>query len=239
MGFLLSGGPHDGEAGGNDHHGGDQKYILAKNQQGKGGGGHAGDGRAVFPGAEPLLYENGDEQGGEGKLHALVVDGQQGSGQCTQQSAGDPVDMVEQGDPEAVAAAADPLRNLVPGNQGIGLICKTEDQIGLFPSGVLVGTDHGDAVKQMPGIHHKGSQRSCQQAGSGGQQGHCHILHGAGVDKQAHGPGPEHAEAALLHQNAEAEAKKNIPRHHRNGVQKGGAKKVLVQRNHSLFVKHM
>ena len=87
----------------------------------------------------------------------------------------------------------------------------------------------------MPGIHHKGSQRSCQQAGSGGQQGHCHILHGAGVDKQAHGHRPKTAVAALVHDDAEAEAQKHIAGHDGDGVQKGGIYRGFFHEYHLSF----
>ena len=216
MGFLLSGSAHEGQQQGNGDHGRDQKYVAAENQQAAQGGGHTDEGGAMVFGAEPLFHENGDEQGGQSKIDAFKIDGQYASGQTSQHSTGNPVKVVERGYQQTVTQ----IRLLLPGYQGIGLVGKSKDQIRLFLSGTLVGIDHGNAVKQMPGIDHKGSQGCCQQTCSGGQQGNGHILHGAGVNKQTHGPGPKPAEAAALHEDTESEAQKHITGHDRQGIQK-------------------
>ena len=117
----------------------------------------------------------------------------------------------------------DPLRGLLPGDQGVGLVGQGEDQIGLCITGAFVGIDHGNAVEQVTGVDHQGGQGGGQQAGAPGQQAHGHILHGTGIDEQAHGHGPQAAVAALVHNDAEAKAQEHIAGHDRDRVQKGPA----------------
>ena len=50
-----------------------------------------------------------------------------------------------------------------------------------------------------------------------------------------HSPGPEHAIAALMHENAKTEAKKHISRHNRNRIPEGGAQKLFVQEKITRF----
>ena len=64
--------------------------------------------------------------------------------------------------------AAEALRGLGTGHQGVGLIGEGENQVGLFLSGTLVGIHHGDAVKQMPGIDHERRQGCGQETCSAG-----------------------------------------------------------------------
>ncbi len=186
-------------------------------------------------GAEPLLHEDGDEQRGEDKFDALIIDGQQGAGQRSQHCASHPVSLVKQGHQEAILVAAHACGRLVFGHQGVGFIGEGEDQVGLLPSGALVGVHHGNAVKQVAGVDQQSGQGGGEQPRAAGQQADGHILHGARVDKQAHGGGPEHTIAAPVHQNAKAEAQEHIPGEHREGVKKGGSNGRFFHESSSLF----
>ena len=187
-------------------------------------------------GGEPLLHKNGDEKGRQHKVDALEADGDQRPGETAQHRACHPVDLVEKGYQQAVAVPVRVVVHLLPGDQGVGLVRQGEDQIGLGP-GALVAIHHGDAVKEVPGVDHQAGQCGDQQAGSAGHQAHRHILHGAGVDKDAHSQGPEDAVAVFAQENAEAEAQEEVAGHHGDRVQKGPAKEVFVHKIRSLCVK--
>ena len=49
------------------------------------------------------------------------------------------------------------------------------------------------------------------------QQAHADVLHGAGVDQDAHGQGPDNAITCRPQENAEPDSQHNIPRHHGEG----------------------
>lgn len=55
------------------------------------------------------------------------------------------------------------LQICMPATQeGIGLIRQGKDHVRLISAGISVGIDHGDAVEQMPGIHHDGCEHRRQ-----------------------------------------------------------------------------
>jgi len=137
--------------------------------------------------------------------------------------------MIKDRDPETVAVFADAFRNMNLGNQGVGFIRQTEDQIGFLSACIFVGIDHGDTVEQMPGVDNESRQSSGQQAGSGGQQRNSHILHGACINKQAHGGRPEYTKSALLHQDTETKSQEHIAGHNGNRIQKRGSEKLFFQ----------
>ena len=230
MGFPPSRFPHNGKHYGNDHHGGDQEDISAENQQADHGGNHADDSGQVIFGAEPLFHKDRDEQSGENEFNTLVVDGQQGTGQTAQDGAGHPIDLVEQGHQEAIGVAVHALRRLILGNERVGFVRQGKDHVRLFLAGSFVRIHHRDAVKQVPGVYQKGSHSGSQQPCPGGKQADGHILHGTGINKQTHCRGPDNAIAALVQQDAEAEAQKHIPGKYGDGVQKSGADGVLFHR---------
>ena len=234
IGIPPSGFAQQHQQQGDDRHGGDQENVLSKHRQTQGGGSQAGDGGEVILRAEPLLHENGDEQGGEDEFDALIIDGDQRARQRTQHGARDPVNLVEQGNQEAVAVAGQAFRGLVPGNQGIGFVRQGKNKVGLFLAGALVGIHHGDTVEQVPGVDNEGGQGGGQQPGAAGQEAYRHVLHGTGVDKQAHGGRPEHAVAMLVQQDTKAEAQEDVARHHRHGIEKSGSHRVLFHRGFPL-----
>lgn len=226
---------HD-QNGSDETHGGDQEYILSKNQQADGSGGHAHDGREMVLCVEPLFHKNGDEQGSENEFDAFKIQGQQASGQGAQGSAANPPALVKKGYQQAVAVEGDPVWGLIPGNERIGFVGQGKNKVGLFLSGPLVGINHGDAVKQVTGIDNQCGQRCGDQACTTGEKAHGHILHGAGENKQAHGNGPQAAVAALVHDDAKTEAKEYIAGHDRNGIQKGCADGAFTHGKSSLFL---
>jgi len=130
--------------------------------------------------------------------------------------------------------AAEPFRRRILRDKGIGIVGQGKKKVGLCPAGALVGVYHGDSVEKMPGIYHKGGQGSGQEICAAGQQTDSHVLHGTGIDEQTHGAGPERAVAALLHDDAEAEAKEEITGHNRNSIQKRGVNRFLFH-NYQLF----
>ena len=217
-GIPPSGLGQQGQRRGNQRHGGDQENVLPKEQQAKCRGCHADQGGEVMFGAEPLLHKDGDKEGGEDKVDAFVVDGNQISCQTAQGGTQYPVAVVQQGNCEAVAMAAHALRHLVLRNQGVSFVGQGEDQIGLFLSGTLVGIHHGDAVEKVAGIDHQGGQDSGQQTGAAGKEADSYILHGAGINEDAHSQRPPESVPVLLQQDAEAETQENVPGHDGQGV---------------------
>ena len=235
MVLLLSCFAGSGQNQRNDHHGGDQKDILAEDQKADGSGCYTGDGGNVVFVAEPLLYKDGDEQGCQNKFDAFVVDGDQRTGNRSQNGTGNPVDLIEQGNQKAVAMAGDAIRCTVLGDQGVGLVGQRENQIGLLLACSFIGIHHGDAVKQVAGIDGQGRQRSRQQTGPAGKETDSHILHGSGIDKEAHGCGPENTVSVLVQQDTEAEAEKQITGHNGDGIQKCGTDSFFLHRDPFLF----
>ena len=231
MGGLLSGLAQCRQGNGDNHHRGNQKNIPAEKEKTGGGGNRTDDGGGVVVGAEPLLHKNGDEQGGEDEFDALVIDGDQRSCQGAKYRACHPVDLVEEGDQEAVAVVADPFGGLTPGNQGISFVRQGKNKVGLLLSGTLVGSHHGDAVKQVPGIDHQSGQRGGEKSRTAGEEADGHVLHGTGIDEQTHGSGPGDTVAALLQQDAESEAQEDVAGHHGNGVPESGTQGGFVQKN--------
>jgi len=225
---------HDQNCG-DEAHGGNQEYIPAKDDQASRGGGDAYKGREVVFGTEPLLHKDRNKQGGEDEFDALEIQGQQISGSCAEKGSAHPPALVEKGDQQAITVKRQPLRGAVLGDERISLVGQGKDQIRLLLSSPLVGIYHGNAVEQVAGIDHKCGQGRGKQAGTAGEEADCHILHGAGVDKQAHGHRPKTAVAALVHDDAEAEAQKHIAGHDRDGVQKGGIYRGFFHEYHLSF----
>ena len=223
MVFPPSGFAQDGEQGGDGQHGGNQENLRPKQQQAHRRHPKAGEGGNVILGGEPLFHEDGDKQGGEDKVDALQIHRQQGTGQTTHHGTGNPVELIQDRHQQTVAVAVDSLRDM--GDQGVGLIGEGKNQVGLFLSGAFVGIHHGDAVKQVPCVDQEGGHGGGEQSGAAAEQADGHILHGPGVDEQAHGGGPDQTVARLLQGNAESEAQEQVAGHHRHGVQKGGSKK--------------
>ena len=148
-------------------------------------------------GAQPLLNEDGDEQGGQCKIDAGEVQ-REISQQGADSGAQHPVALVKQGYQKIVADAVDPVREYRAGDQRIGFIGQCENQIGLFLPRLLVGIHHGQPIEEMPRVDHQRGQRGGSQTGATRQQLHAHILHGAGVNKDAHGDRPGQPVAVLL-----------------------------------------
>ena len=121
MGSLLSGFAHQNQAGSNDYHGGNQKYISAEDNETYDRSGHTYDGRTMIFCTEPLFYEDSHKQSSKGKVHTFIVDGQQAACQSTQNRTGNPVEMIEQGYQKTVAFGVDAFQNLQLRNQRIGL----------------------------------------------------------------------------------------------------------------------
>lgn len=169
--------------------------------------------------AQPLLNEDGDEQGGEGKINSGEIHWEI-SRQRAQNRAQDPVALVKQGDEKAVADSLHILRQF-PGNKGIGFIRQGENQIGLPPPGAFVGLDHGEPIEQVAGVHHQCGQGGGEKTGTAGEQADAHILHGTGVDKQAHGQCPQRAVAILLQNDSETYPQKQVACHDGEGIPKG------------------
>lgn len=188
-----------GQQQGDGDHGWDQENIAAEDQQAQGSCRNAGNGRQMVFGAEPLLHEDGDKQGGQHEIDALIIQRDQPARQCAQQTACHPVALVEHRHQEAIAVAAEALGGLVLGDEGISFVGQGKNKVGLFPACTLVGVHHRDAVEQVTGIDHQGGQGGGQEAGATGQQAHGNILHGAGVNKQAHAQAPAGAVAVLGH----------------------------------------
>ena len=228
---------HEGQGHGDDDHGGDQEQIPSEQRQTECRGGYADDGGLVVIGAEPLLHENGDEQGSQGKVDALEVERQHRAGDTAYHGADDPVDLIEEGHQKAVAVAADTVGHLVLGDQGVGLVGEGEDHVGLFLAGALVGIYHRDAVKQMPGIDQQGGHSSGKKPGTAGKQTDGQILHGTGINEQTHSQRPENTVAALVQHDAKPEAKEQIPGHHRNRIQKRGPDSAFFHKDPSDFGK--
>ena len=224
---LLSGLAQGGQQNGDQNHGGNQENVLSKDQKAYHSGDNANDGGKVIFGTEPLLHKNRHKEGSQDKVDAFIVQGDQGTHQTAQHRSGHPVNLVEEGNQEAVAMTADAFRHLVLRNQRIGFVRKGENQVGLLPACTLVGIHHGDAVKQVAGIDHQGGQGCEQKTGTAGHQADSHILHGTGIDKPAHGQGPENTVSAFVQQNAKTEAQKQVSCHYRNRVQKRGANCLL------------
>ena len=158
----------------------------------------------------PLAQKHRDKQRCQGKVDPLKVERQHRSRQGAQCRSGDPVEMVQQRQPETVGEAS-----LLSGtNQGIGLVRQSEDQIGFAPSGVPVAVQHGDAVKEMPGVDKQRGERRGEDPGSGGHEPDAGELHGPRIDEYAHAQGPSQAVAPEPQQNAESRPQHQITGHH-------------------------
>jgi len=226
---------HQDQGRGNGRHGGDQENILPKNQKANNRGSYADDGGQVILCVEPLLHKDRYKEGRQHEVDALVIDGDEGPGEASQHGPSHPVALVQGGYQQTVAMAADALGELLPGNQGVGFVGQGEDQVGLFLPGTLVGIHHGNAVEEMTGVDHQGGQGGDQQACSAGHQADGHVLHGPGVDEQAHGEGPSGPVAIAVQEDAKAEAQKEIAGHYRHSVEKCCPKGLLAHGNQLTF----
>ena len=105
----------------------------------------------MVPGAAPLVHEYRDEEGCQGKVDALGGEGQDPAQDGAQGGTGHPITLIEQAHQKII-----PLGVRPGAVEGVGLVRQGEDQVWLAPAGVAVFVDHGNAVKEVPGVDHQG-----------------------------------------------------------------------------------
>ena len=173
---------------------------------------------------EPLLQEDDHEHGGHHKIQTFGVEGNQGAEEPAQGSAGDPIQLIQCRDPEEKPALVNFRRNSGGAGDGEGLVTQAENQVGLFPAGVLISVQQSDSVEQVPGVDHQGHDEGLDGIERPQQQTGGDELHGAGVNRQADEQGIPEGKTGNLHENPVGHAQKQVACQNGNGVGKGGPK---------------
>ena len=193
----LTGLASGGEQNGNQYHGRNQEDILAKDHQAQHSGYHTHNGREVVFVGKPLLCEERNKQRSQDEFNTLKADRDEVTGNRADHTACHPVKMVQQGDKETVGVLFHAFRGLILCYQGVSLVGKGENQIGLFLAGVLIGIDQRDAVENVPGIQQENGDSRGQNRGVACQETDGQKLSGACVHEQGHGKGPGQAVTSL------------------------------------------
>ena len=223
------------QQGRNHDHGRNQENLTAEQNEGYGGGADTDDGGNMVSGAEPLLHEHGDEQGSQNEFNTLKVDWEQRTGQTAQHTADDPVDLVKQGDPEAVFLSFFLWLILRLADQGISLVRQGKDHIEGLCAHALIGFQHRDTVKKMAGVDQQCGDGRGQQGSAGGQQADSQILTGACIHEHRHKKGPDKAVALFVQQNTEAHAQEQVAGQHGNRIDESGFDCGIFHGDHLSF----
>ena len=164
----------------------------------------------------PLVQKDDDEHGCHHKVHTLGAEGQDRAHHRAETRAGDPVDLVQQGDEEHEPAPVHPFRRFGGAGDGEGLVAHGVDHIKTAQPVALVPLQHGKAVEQMPRLDHQGHQEGRQRRKSPQQKACQHELQRAAVDDGAHQHGHPDRQPQRLHVNAVPYAQHEIPGKHRH-----------------------
>ncbi len=105
-------------------------------------------------GGFPLLHKDHQKQCGHGKINTGGIDRQEISDQGTDDTAEDPVKMIQSRNEEKEPFPADVLRRFGGADQRISLIGQRKDQVRFQFPAVLVTVQHGQTVEQMSCIDH-------------------------------------------------------------------------------------
>ena len=115
---------------------------------------------------QPLLDKDDDEECRHRELYAVCIDGELRTNQSADGCARGPVELVEKCDKEHEPACIDPLRNFCRIVDGEGLVTHAIDEVGLLPACAAIFFKHGDAVEDVPPLHHE-----CEEKGLHGGKG--------------------------------------------------------------------
>ena len=170
---------------------------------------------------QPLISKDYNKQCCHDKIHTFCIEVDQGTKECTERAADDPVNVIQHGDKQIEPSLVHTVRNRGCSNQRIGLIGQFMDQQKLFLSGVFVFVDDGKTVEEMPYLDHQCHDRGGDQAGTACEQVDRHILHRAGINKDGHKESPDKRISVAFKQYAKAHTKKKIACHNRKCVRKG------------------
>ena len=110
----------------------------------------------------------------------------EGAEQPAQRGAGEPVEMIQKRHEEHKPPLIHIPRNISRIVDGKAFVTHPEDEIEGFPSISAVFFQHGDTVKQMPGVDHKSHGERLKGAERSEQEIHCDELHTAGKDSNTH-----------------------------------------------------
>ena len=136
------------------------------------------------------LQEQHHEQRRQSKVQARSVKGEETPQQAAQCCARNPVEVVQQGDPEVEIPPGHAFRRLQSGHQGKRLVAQHVDQKRPNLSQALVFVQQAQPVEHVPGIDHDGQQKRLHGVKSRSQQRDGHKLHTAAESDGAHEDGP-------------------------------------------------
>ena len=124
----------------------------------------------MVPGFLPLVDEHDDKQCRHDELDACRIKMYDISQKGSRGRACDPVDLVEQRDEKHKPAFVNIRGRRHGAVDRKGFVAHPIDQIGLFPTRILVLFQHGDPVEQVPRIDHQRQEKGMQRMKGGQQQ---------------------------------------------------------------------
>ena len=152
------------------HHGGDHHVVRSEHRQaGSGAEDPHPPGGPVLR-LLPLLQEQHHEQRRQSKVQARSVKGEETPQQAAQCCARNPVEVVQQGEPEVEVPPGHAFRRLQSGHQGKRLVAQHVDQKRPNLSQALVFVQQAQPVEHVPGIDHDGQQKRLHGVKSRSQQ---------------------------------------------------------------------
>ena len=166
---------------------------------------------------QPLFQENHHEHGSHDKIQPFCAEGNQRSENSSQSSPENPVKVIQQRHKKHEPSPVHILRNLCRIVDGKSLITHAENQINLFQSRPPEPVQHGDAVKQVPGVDHQRHGQRLQRIERPQKQIHRHKFHRPRKDRQTHDHGVPETESGHIHINPIGHSQKPEPGKNRDG----------------------
>jgi len=178
----------------------------------------------------PLVEEDDHEHGRHDEIDALSAEGQDSAEGRAHGRAGDPVDLVQQGDEEHEPALIHALGRLCRTGDGKGLVAHGEDHVGAAQAVAAVALQHGQAVKKMPCLDHQRHQKGRHRRKAAQKQRRQHEFQRAAVHYRTHQGRQPDWQAQRLHIDAVAEAQHQISGKHRQRLRRCGPERAPRRR---------
>ena len=220
------------ETGGDTEKRRDDKAVGAQKEETEKGGTETAEYRNVLFDFFPLVDDDGDEQRRHGKVDAGGVEGDEGAGDAPEETAENPVALIENGNEKEVIFLGYILRGIDGTEQRIGFIGEGENHIGAELSHEFEFLQHGKAVEAMAGVEGELTKKGIEKPHPGNQHIDGDKLSHAGVDDEAHQHRPVPGVAQIDKEDAEGDAHKDIARDDGNGFGKGGGEAFADFRFH-------
>ena len=139
----------------------------------------------------PAVHEDGKEEGGEHEFDAASVEGQAVAEACPGGSGENPVAFVEQGNEEVVPAPVHTFGHMAHAEYGECFVDKPVDEVRLEFPRISVPVQHGNAVKQVPGVDDKADDESRERSEGAGQHAGHDEFKGSCEDGERHQDGKD------------------------------------------------